>query len=195
MARPFTLRSFAALLTLSGALVAGCASRLPAVLPPELPQASDRLQRWERVLALAPGTRIRIELRSGVVVRGRFGCADDEEKVVTLDGAALESVPRFAVAAVDMVTHRVGDFTWRGLAIGALFGATLAVASAGSSDPLPVVFAAPWFGGIGASAGAVLGLTPLESLVYEAPPTGTMAAPVWKQDQDRGHGKLQCAAP
>ncbi len=142
MANLLTPRSWPALLVLLVTFGAGCASRLPAVLPPELPPDSERLQRWERVLALAPGTRVRIELRSGADVRGRFGCADGE-KVVAMDGDALRSVPRFAVETVDMVGNRVGDFTWRGLVVGALAGTTMAAYSAGSSDPLTVAFVVP----------------------------------------------------
>lgn len=170
---------------------AGCAARLPAVLPPELPPASERLYRWERVLALAPGTRVRIELGSGVVIRGRFECADDE-KVVTIEGGSLRAVSRSAVETVDMVTRRVGDFTLRGLAVGALAGTAISIYAAGSSDPLPVLFMVPWAGGIGASAGALLGLTPLESVVYEARPPDATTAPARRPNQDERRGTPTC---
>lgn len=159
--------SSAVLLAVTVCLGAGCAARPPAALPP--PAQADRLDRWERVLALTPGVDLRIRRRSGAVVRGRFRFAD-VEKVVVAAGATDIETPRAEVRTLAMRTRRVGDFTWRGLLAGAAVGALAVGASLGSSDELPVLLFVPWAGGLGAASGAVLGLTPLESLVYEAPP-------------------------
>lgn len=156
--------SSAVLLAVAVCLGAGCAARTPAALP----SAPDGLDRWERVLALKPGADLRIRRRSGGVVRGRFRSADGG-KVVVADGAAAIGTPRAEVETVAMRTRRVKDFTWRGLLTGAAFGAFAVGASLGSSDELSALVV-PFFGGLGAAAGAALGLTPLESLVYEAPP-------------------------
>ena len=165
MVEGHTWTSSAALLAVTVCLGAGCAARTPAAAPPAEP---DRLDRWERVLALTPGADLRIRRRSGAVVRGRFRSADDETVVVTDGGAEIET-PRAEVRTLATIGRRAGDFTLRGLLAGAAFGGLVAAASRGSSDALSILVV-PWFGGIGAGAGAVLGLTPLESLVYEAPP-------------------------
>ena len=164
MVEGHTPPSSAVLLAVAVCLGAGCAARTPAALP----AAPDGLDRWERVLSLKPGADLRIRRRSGEVVRGRFRSADSG-KVVVADGAAAIGTPREEVETVAMRTRRVKDFTWRGLLVGAAFGAFAVGASLGSSDELPALVV-PFFGGIGAAAGAALGLTPLESLVYEAPP-------------------------
>lgn len=164
MVEGHTPPSSAVLLAVAVCLGAGCAARTPAALP----AAPDGLDRWERVLSLKPGADLRIRRRSGEVVRGRFRSADGG-KVVVADGAAAIGTPREEVETVAMRTRRVKDFTWRGLLVGAAFGAFAVGASLGSSDELPALVV-PFFGGIGAAAGAALGLTPLESLVYEAPP-------------------------
>lgn len=166
MVEGHTSPSSAALLAVAVCLGAGCAARTPAALPP--PAEPERLDRWERVLALTPGADLRIQCRSGAVVRGRFRSADDETVVVT-DGAAEIETTRAEVRTLATVGRRAGDFTLRGLLAGAAFGALATAASRESSDALSILVV-PWFGGIGAGAGAVLGLTPLESLVYEAPP-------------------------
>ena len=166
MVEGHTSPSAAVLLAVTVCLGAGCAVRTPAALP--APGEPDRLDRWERVLALTPGADLRIECRSGDVVRGRFRSADDET-VVVADGAAEIETPRAEVRTLATIGRRTGDFTLRGLLAGAAFGGLVAAASRGSSDALSILVV-PWFGGVGAGAGAVLGLTPLESLVYEAPP-------------------------
>ena len=168
-----TSLSSAALLAVTVCLGVGCATRFPTALSP--PAEPDRLDRWERVLALTPGADLRIQRRSGAVVRGRFRFAD-LEKVVVTDGAAEVETPRAAVRTLATVSRRVGDFTWRGLLAGAAFSAFAAAVSRGSSDALPF-WVVPLYGGLGAGAGAVLGLTPLESLVYEAPAGGQESAP------------------
>ena len=165
MVEGHTSPASAVLLAVTVCLGAGCAARTPAALPP--PAEPDRLDRWERVLALTPGADLRIRCRSGAVVRGRFRSADDEAVVVT-DGAAELETPRAEVRTLATIGRRAGDFTLRGLLAGAAFGGLVAAASRGSSDALSILVV-PWFGGLGAGAGAVLGLTPLESLVYEAP--------------------------
>ena len=156
----------AALLAVTVCLGVGCATRFPTALSP--PAEPERLDRWERVLTLTPGADLRIQRRSGAVVRGRFRFADAETVVVT-DGATEIETPRAEVKTLATISRRVGDFTLRGLLAGVAFGAFGAAVSRGSSDALPV-WVVPWYGGLGAAAGAVLGLTPLESVVYEAPP-------------------------
>ena len=171
-----TSLSSAVLLAATVCLGVGCATRFPTALSP--PPEPDRRDRWERVLVLTPGADLRIERRSGAVVRGRFRSAD-AEKVVVTDGAGAIETPRAEVRTLATVTRRVGDFTWRGLLAGAAFGALAVAASRGSSDPLPILWIVPWAGGLGAGGGALLGLTPLESVVYEAPPAvgGQESAP------------------
>lgn len=142
---------------------AGCAARRPAALPPPAPEALDR---WERVLALPPGSSVRVRLRSDAVVEGRLRSVDAERIVVEGRGAA--GTPRGAVRTVSLTTRRVVDFTWRGLAAGAAFGAAMTALAAGSSDALPVLPVVLWYGGLGAGGGALLGLTPIESIVYDA---------------------------
>ena len=179
MVEGHTWTSSAVLLAVTVCLGAGCAARTPAALPP--PAEPDRLDRWERVLALTPGADLRIRCRSGAVVRGRFRSADDEAVVVT-DGAAELETPRADVRTLATIGRRAGDFTLRGLLAGAAFGGLVAAASRGSSDALSILVV-PWFGGLGAGAGAVLGLTPLESLVYEAPkPVPRESAPFYGAD-------------
>ena len=156
--------SCAVLLALAAVwLGAGCAARRPAALPPPAPEALDR---WERVLALPPGSSVRVRLRSDAVVEGRLRSADAERIVVEGRGAA--GTPRGAVRTVSLTTRRVVDFTWRGLAAGAAFGAAMTALAAGSSDALPVLPVVLWYGGLGAGGGALLGLTPIESIVYDA---------------------------
>ena len=41
--------------------LAGCATLRPATLPQPLPDTSPDLARWERVLVLTPGSRIRVD--------------------------------------------------------------------------------------------------------------------------------------
>ena len=165
-----TSPSSAVLLAVTVCLGVGCATRFPTALSP--PTGPERRDRWERVAALTPGADLRIERRSGAVVRGRFRSAD-AEKVVVTDGAAEVETPRTEVRTLATVSRRVGDFTWRGLLAGAAFGAFAVAASRGSSDSLPGLVV-PAYAGLGAAAGAFLGLTPLESVVYEAPAAGSL---------------------
>ena len=162
--------SSAVLLAVTVCLGVGCATRFPTALSP--PTEPERRDRWERVAALTPGADLHIERRSGAVVRGRFRSAD-AEKVVVTDGAAEVETPRAEVRTLATVSRRVGDFTWRGLLAGAAFGAFAVAASRGSSDSLPGLVV-PAYAGLGAAAGAFLGLTPLESVVYEAPAAGSL---------------------
>lgn len=156
--------SCAVLLALAAVwLGAGCAARRPAALPPPAPEALDR---WERVLALPPGSSVRVRLHSDAVVEGRLRSADAERIVV--EGRGASGTPRGAVRTVSLTTRRVVDFTWRGLAAGAAFGAAMTALAAGSSDALPLLPVVLWYGGLGAGGGALLGLTPIESIVYEA---------------------------
>lgn len=164
MAHPRTVKASALVVLLALAVWpgAGCATRRVAALPPPAPEAADR---WERVLALAPGSQVRVELQSGAVVEGRFQAAD-EERVVVHPGL-LDGAPRESVKKVALVVRRVGDSTWPGIVAGVAVAAILAATSAGSSDAVPFAPVAAWFGGIGAAGGALVGLRPTESVVYE----------------------------
>ena len=165
MAQPCTANEsgLALLLALAGWSGTGCAVRRPAALPPPAPEAFDR---WERVLALAPGSRVRVELQSGAVVEGRLQAADEKE--VFVHPSLLAGAPRASVKRSALVERRVGDFSLRGLLTGVAFAAILVAGAAGSSDALPFAPVALWYGGLGAGGGALLGLTPAESVVYEA---------------------------
>ena len=164
MAHSHTVRASAlvVLLTLAVWPGAGCAARRAAALPPPAPEAADR---WERVLALATGSQVRVELQSGAVVEGRLQAAD-EERVVVHPGL-LDGAPRESVKKVALVVRRVREATWPGMAAGVAVAAILAVASAGSSSAMPFAPIAAWFGGIGAAGGALVGLRQTESVVYE----------------------------
>ena len=164
MAHARTVRASAlvVLLTLAVWPGAGCAARRAAALPPPAPEAADR---WERVLALAPGSQVRVELQSGAVVEGRLQAAD-EERVVVHPGLP-DGAPRESVQKVALVVRRVREATWPGMAAGVAVAAILAVASAGSSSAMPFAPIAAWFGGIGAAGGALVGLRPTRSVVYE----------------------------
>ena len=147
--------------------LAGCATLRPATLPQPLPDTSPDLARWERVLVLTPGSRIRVELNTGGWMRARYRDAHAETLTV-INGARSTVLQRADVKRVRLVSTRAGEFSMWGLGVGSAAGALVGMlVDERGGDTVAVT--APWLGGIGAAAGALLGLTPLESIVYEAP--------------------------
>ena len=156
---------FAVLLALATTLT-GCATLRPATLPQPVPDSAPDLTRWERVLVLTPGSRIRVELDTGGWMRVRYRDADAETLTV-INGTRSTVLQRADVKRVRLVSPRAGEFSMWGLGVGSAAGAVLGIlVDEGGADT--VAFTTPWLGGVGAAAGALLGLTPLETTVYEA---------------------------
>ena len=141
----------------------GCATLRPATLPQSVPDNAPDLTRWERVLVLTPGSRIRVDLNTAEEMDARYRDADTETLTV-INGTTSTILPRTHVHRVLLVSTRSAEFSLWGLGVGSLAGALL-----GIEYGLLMAILAPWYGGLGASVGGLLGLIPMESIVYEAP--------------------------
>ena len=163
---------------INSTFLTGCAGlRLqhPARFQPTiLNQRADPL--WEAVLAVPAGSSLHVELGTGDLIRGQFRSAD-EQTLVLVEGRNTRNVPRAEILRVLLVR---GNYAKKGALWGFGIGvATFAIDNAriggeGYDLTLPgnIVFAS-MFGGIGAGAGALIGLAfPNREIIYEAPVSG-----------------------
>jgi hypothetical protein len=122
---------------------------------------------WNAVTALAPGTRLRVELARGQTADGILKVVDDLqltlERKVPAPRAAVRKVKRLGLP-------RTREFAKWGLLIGAVTGASLAYATVERSKGAWALLQSVGWGSIGAAIGATEGAqSPRLTMVYRAP--------------------------
>ena len=168
--RNATAAGFPAVLLALTTTLAGCATLPPAALPQPVPDGSPDLTRWERVLVLTPGSRIRVDLNTGEGMDVRYRDADTETLTV-ISGTRRTVLQRVEVQRVRLFRTRAGEFSLWGLVAGGLAGAVTAslLDDGDEGADYLLLLMSGWFGGVGAAAGALVGLMPFLSTVYESP--------------------------
>jgi hypothetical protein len=93
-------------------------------------QTEDRSKSWTRVIALAPGTKILVEVRGAAVASRIFVQADESELIVKVPELSdvLQRLPRQDIVAIKTPPRRRGSVI--GASIGAAGGFVLGYASA-----------------------------------------------------------------
>ena len=164
---------------INSTFLTGCAGlRLqhPARFQPAiLNQSADPL--WEAVAAIPSDSILDVYLGSGDSIYGRFRSAD-EQTLILVEGRDVRSVPRTEILRV--LLHR-GNYAkkgaWWGLAGGiatfVIDGARRGGEGYDLTVPVGYLMVGSIFGGIGAGAGALIGLAfPNREIIYEAPVSG-----------------------
>ena len=179
--KPWALLSYLLVLIalINGTFLTGCAGlRLqhPARFQPStFNQRADLL--WSAVVAIPSDSTLDVYLDSGDSIYGRFRSAD-EQTLILVQGGNTRSVPRAEIRRVLLHrgNHAKKGALW-GLAIGAatfvIDGARRGGEGYDLTVPVGYLMVGSIFGGIGAGAGALIGLAfPNRAVIYEAPVSG-----------------------
>jgi hypothetical protein len=126
---------------------------------------------WEALKSVPPGDEIKVSLRTGDTVKGRFLSASDDDLTLSR-GKKTASVPRAEVARVyRLFSKSVVKSTLIGLGIGAGVGALIGKESF-DSEIGEAELGAAFVGAIGAGVGTLLGYLAgrgkREVLIYES---------------------------